>query len=64
MQKLLALLMGWSTPALCALSCYYRLDNDAHYAARFSPMHASVVTRARARVRVSRVRVRARVRVS
>ena len=41
-QKLLALLMGWSTPALCALSCYYRLDNDAAYAARFSPMHASV----------------------
>ena len=52
-QKLLALLMGWSTPALCALSCYYRLDNDAHYAARFSPMHASVVTRVRVRVRVS-----------
>jgi hypothetical protein len=41
-QKLLSLLMGWSIPALCAISCFYRLDTDAAYTARYSAMHAAV----------------------
>ena len=43
-KGLLLLLMGWSTPFLCAAACFFGLEADADYLAKgYSPVYAAVV---------------------
>merc|ERR1711924_205093 len=42
-QKLLSLLMGWSIPALCALSCWYHLESQDDFVADYSAVHPALV---------------------
>uniref|UniRef100_A0A7S4F3X7 Choline transporter-like protein n=1 Tax=Chrysotila carterae TaxID=13221 RepID=A0A7S4F3X7_CHRCT len=42
-QKLLGMLIGFTTPALCALVCFYYLENDEEYKSEYEPLYVAIV---------------------
>ena len=42
-QKLLKLLIGYSTPVICAVCAFYWLDGDTTYSDKYNPFYAALV---------------------